>query len=186
MLIGGPSNAGGLFLNWATALAGKVRHPVSDPWRVPVWMPYVRGERTPLHDPDRRSVLDGLDLTHDAAALRRAAFEAAGFVVRHHLDLGEVDATRIVATGGGTRVAEWIQALADCTRLPVDVAAVPETAALGGAFISRVAAGLEAEFHHGARWARTSHRVEPDPTWEAPAAARYERFRELAGPPGVS
>ena len=104
-LIGGPSNAGGLFLNWATHLLGPGR-PTRSPDRVPVWSPYVRGERTPLHDPDRRAVLDGLDLTHGPAALRRAAFEAAGFVVRHHLDLAGREGPRGWSlTGGGVRVA---------------------------------------------------------------------------------
>ena len=56
-LLGGPSNAGGLFLNWATHLLARGDDPM--PERVPVWSPYVRGERTPLHDPDRRAVLDG-------------------------------------------------------------------------------------------------------------------------------
>ena len=142
VLLGGPSNAGGLFLNWATSLLGRPTGPV-DPSRVPVWLPYVRGERTPLHDPDRRAELHDLDLTHGAAALRRAAYEAAGFVVRHHLDLGQVDARRIVATGGGTHSAEWVQCLADATELPVDVVAVPEGGALGAAYLARATAGLE-------------------------------------------
>jgi xylulokinase len=180
VVIGGASNSGGLFLNWATGWLGRVRG-APDPRRVPVWEPYVRGERTPFHDPDRRAVLHDLDLTHDAAAVRRAAYEASGFVARHHLDLAEVSARRIVATGGGVRVAEWVQALADCTGLPVDVVAVPEGAALGAAFMARVAAGLEDEMAHGARWARRSHTVDPDPDWSEPVAARYARFRELAG-----
>ena len=33
----------------------------------------------------------------------------------------------------------------------------------------------------GARWARRSHTVDPDPTWVEPVAARYQRFREQAG-----
>src|SRR4051794_3894562 len=44
--IGGPSNAGGLFLNWAKSLLAPPASTV-DPHRVPVWSPYVRGERTP-------------------------------------------------------------------------------------------------------------------------------------------
>jgi xylulokinase len=40
---------------------------------------------------------------------------------------------------------------------------VPEGGALGAAFIARVTAGLESAMTDGARWARTSHRVEPDP-----------------------
>ena len=183
VLLGGPSNAGGLFLNWATSLLGRATGPV-DPHRVPVWLPYVRGERTPLHDPDRRAELHDLDLTHGPAALRRAAYEAAGFVVRHHLDLGEVAARRIVATGGGTHSHEWVQCLADATGLPVDVVAVPEGGALGAAYLARVTAGLERSAADAARWARTGRRVEPDPAWATPMAERYERFRELTGPTG--
>jgi xylulokinase len=177
-LIGGPSNAGGLFLNWATHLLARGDDPHPD--RVPVWSPYVRGERTPLHDVDRRAVLDGLDLTHGPAALRRAAFEAAGFVVRHHLDLSGVTARRLVLTGGGTRVPEWVQALADGTGLPADVVAVPEGAALGSAFFARLAAGLETDATAARRWARVDRRVEPDPAWVDACATRYQRFRALA------
>ncbi|MBV8236137.1 MAG: xylulose kinase [Acidimicrobiia bacterium] len=178
--IGGASNAGGLFLNWALDLAGRPKGEAV-PGRVPVWEPYVRGERTPYHDPDRRAVLHDLDLTHDAAAVRRASYEAAGFVTRQHIEMAGVESKRIVATGGGVRVREWVQALADCTGLPVDVVAVPEGAALGAAFMARVAAGREPDMAAGARWARTSHTVEPDPAWVEPVAARYRRFRELAG-----
>ena len=177
--IGGASNAGGLFLNWAMALAGRTNGTV-DPHRVPVWLPYPRGERTPYHDPDRRALLHGLDLTHGAAAVRRAAYEASGFAARHHLDLAATSPRRIVATGGGVRVPEWVQALADCTGLPVDVVAVPEGGALGAAFIARVAAGLDASMTDGARWARTSHRVEPDPAWARAVDDRYAQYRELA------
>jgi xylulokinase len=178
--IGGASNAGGLFLNWALDLAGRSKRDAV-PGRIPVWEPYVRGERTPYHDPTRRAVLHDLDLTHDAAAVRRAAYEASGFVTRQHIELTGVDAKRIVATGGGVRVDEWVQAIADCTGLPVDVVAVPEGAALGAAFMARVAAGLEPDMATGARWARTSHTVEPDAAWTGPVDERYRRFRELAG-----
>jgi xylulokinase len=180
--IGGASNAGGLFLNWTMDLAGRSRTSADPvPARVPVWEPYVRGERTPYHDPNRRAVLHDLDLTHDAAAVRRAAYEASGFVTRQHIELAGVEAKRIVATGGGVRVPQWVQALADCTGLPVDVVAVPEGAALGAAFMARVAAGLEPDMAAGARWARTSHTVDPDPAWTAAVDERYRRFRELAG-----
>ena len=52
-LVGGPSNAGGLFLNWATAARSATAPSRVDPARVPVWVPYPRGERVPLQDPDR-------------------------------------------------------------------------------------------------------------------------------------
>lgn len=184
LIIGGPSNAGGLFLNWARHVAGagdREVEPVTDPSNVPVWLPYVRGERTPLHRHDLRASLHGLNLTHTPAHVVRAAFETAGFVVRHHLDLaGDLIAPqRIVATGGGARVEPWVQALADCTGLPVDIVAVPEGGALGTAFIARCVAGLEAQMSDGSRWARVARRIEPNEKWMTAANERYEQFREL-------
>ncbi len=177
-LIGGASNAGGMFLDWATKFTGSAPGRTS-PASIPVWAPYPRGERTPFHDTGRRASLIGLDLSHDRPEVRRAAFEAAGFVVRQHIDLSGVPARRVVATGGGTGRPEWLQALADCARLPVDVALVPECAALGAAYVARMAAGLEQSLDGASRWARVGHRVEPDEAWVEPAARRYEMFKEL-------
>jgi xylulokinase len=188
--IGGPSNAGGLFLSWVDRLVGSPDPSPSsqppDPRLIPVWSPYVRGERTPFHDPSRRALLDGLDLTHGPAAVRRAAFEASGFVVRHLLDLAGVRPRRIVATGGGTRVGPWMQALADATGSPVSVFGVPEGAALGAAFFARMAVGLESDMTDASRWSRIDRVVEPDPLWTGPMEDRYARFRQLADGAGRS
>jgi xylulokinase len=188
-LAGGPSNAGGLFLNWVDRLCAAIgsgagdgtNASVGDPGRVPIWAPYPRGERVPFQDSARRAQLVDLDLTHDAASIRRAAFESAGFVTRRMIDASPAAAQRVVATGGGTRVEAWMQALADCTGLPVHVCAVPEGGALGAAFLARVAAGLESSMSDAARWARTSHVVDPDPAWANAVADRYARFCEVAG-----
>jgi xylulokinase len=186
VLVGGPSNAGGLFLDWAKRWVGESAAAGMDdvaPGDLPVWLPYVRGERTPLHRKDLRASLDGLGLAHGPAHVLRAAYEASGFVVRHHLDLATAAGLvprRIVATGGGTQVPIWMRALADCTGLPVDVAAVPEGAALGAAFMARCTAGLEARMTDASRWARTARTVEPDPAWVEAAEPRYQRFRALS------
>ncbi len=183
MLVGGPSNAGGLFVNWATGWLRESSEPAS-PGAVPVWAPYPRGERVPYDDHTLRGALGRLDLTHDAAALRRAAFEASGFVARRMIDATARDTgtspRRIIATGGGTRVDEWVQALADCTGLPVDCVAVPEGGALGSAYLARMAVGLETNMADACRWARTGRRVEPDPAWAGAVAARYDEFLALS------
>jgi xylulokinase len=184
-LIGGPSNAGGLFLDRARRWLGEVSPEALDavaPGDLPVWLPYVRGERTPLHRRDLRAGVHDLAVHHGPEHLLRAAYEAAGFVVRHHLDRAReagVAPQRIVATGGGTQVPHWMQSLADCTGLPVDVATVPEGAALGSAFIARCTAGVETAMTDARRWAKTARRVEPNREWQEAAEARYERFRQL-------
>ena len=179
-MVGGPSNAGGLFLEWAERLVGVTEDDAPlEPGRVPVWLPYVRGERTPLHDPDRRSSVHDLDLTHGPAQLRRAAYEAAGFVVRHHLELAGAPARRIVATRGALHDSAWLQALAHPTGLTVHTVAVPQGGAYGAAYLARTVAGLGDTLADAHRWARIATTVEPDPAWVDPTGERYERFREL-------
>jgi xylulokinase len=184
-LIGGPSNAGGLFLGQAQRWLAQTAVDRLDevvPDDVPVWLPYVRGERTPLHRRDLRASVHGVALHHGPEHLLRAAYEAAGFVVRHHIDLGReagLEPRRIVATGGGTQVDHWMRALANCTGLPVDVAAEPEGAAMGSAFIARCVAGLESSMNDASRWARTARTVEPDQAWVDAATERYTQFRAL-------
>ncbi len=176
--IGGPSNAGGLFLERVRALTGDPTAEPDHPGRLPLWVPYIRGERTPRHDPDLRAALVGLDVGHGPAEVLAAAYEAAGFVVRHHLDLAGTSPERIVAVGGGTHVERWTQALADATNLPVDVTAVPEGAARGAAWLARIGAGLEPnDLALARRWARIGRRVEPRPQWAEAANRRYPQWR---------
>lgn len=178
--IGGPSNAGGLFLRWARQLVGaRGSADPADPDRVPLWIPYVRGERTPLHNDSLRASLHELDLTHNRATLRRAAYEAVGFVIRRKLDLAGCTPTRIVATGGGVLDGAWMQAIADCTRASVVRSAVPEGAALGMAWLARMAAGLESSVDDATRWFRAKRPVYPDERWVKACDRRYERFCAL-------
>lgn len=180
-LIGGPSNAGGLFLNWVDRLTVDGGATGFDPDDVPLWQPFLRGERVPFHDPDRRASLHDLHIGMAPGSVRRAAHEASAFAVRHMLDLAGGVGRRIVATGGGAYSAPWVQALADGTGLPVDVVAVPEGAALGAAYLARVTAGLEPDASGAGRWARPGHRVEPLASTHAAVTARYDRYRDLAG-----
>ncbi|MBV8464196.1 MAG: hypothetical protein JO368_12940 [Acidimicrobiales bacterium] len=185
MLVGGPSNAGALFVDWARSLlpssrradGGPVRH--GSPDRVPVWLPYLRGERVPYHDPSLRAGLYDLDICDTPEGLQRAAFEASGFVVRSFLERAGVTARRIVASGGGTRSEAWMAAVADASGLPVDCVAVPEGAARGAAYLARMAAGLEGDLDGARRWAAVGRRVEPDSSWREACDRRFRRFAGL-------
>ncbi len=196
-LVGGPSVAGALFLSWVRGLLGLgwsgsraarlTRNralPVLDPGSVPVWLPWAWGERAPLHDPRLQASLHGMDLSQGVGSLERAAMEASGFVLRRLCDAveatGACRCTRVVASGGGSLDQSWMQAVADATGLPVDVPEVSEGAALGAAFLARVAAGLEgSDLTAALSWARLSSRIEPAPDWVELTAARMQRFREL-------
>jgi xylulokinase len=197
VMIGGPSNAGALFADWARTMTGGSSRPKAsgagtggdeplrpgDPFRVPVWLPYLRGERTPFHEPSLRSSLHGLDIAQGPDSVLRAAHEASGFVVRRIIERSGFGAKRIVATGGGSRSLPWMQAVADATGLPVETVAVSEGAALGAAVLARMAAGRESSFDAADGWSRAGRTIDPDPHWVAAADARFQQFEALS-PPG--
>ena len=191
--VGGPSNAGGLFWDRVRAMLGDppagagfdAAVAALDPGDLPLWLPSIHPERTPVAGTAPTASLLGLEASHRRAHLYRSALETAGFVVRRHIGVAGITPRRIVATGGGTAVGPWMQALADCTGLAVHVGAVPESAALGAAFAARLVAGLETDLADGARWSATARVVDPDPAWADPVEARYRRFETLAAGAGT-
>ena len=146
--IGGPSNAGGLFLGWVNPLvAGMIRQLI----RTRAGVVAVRPRRA-------RAVLrpgpSGCARRPGPHPRRRlgAAGRIRGVGLRRtsaHRAAAAHPPPRIVATGGGTRVQPWMQAIADATGLPVDVSAVPE----GAAWERRSSAG----------WRPASNRRSPTP-----------------------
>ena len=92
-----------------------------------------------------------------------------------------IDAQPGAAPGASSRRAAaprldgWVEALADCTGLPVHVCAVPEGGALGAAFLARLACGLETSMTDASRWARTARVVDPAPGWQPHVDERYAR-----------
>jgi xylulokinase len=179
-ILGGASNAGGMFVNWVRRSVAAAP-ATTDPLAVPVFVPYLKGERTPVHDISLRASIHGLDIGHDGGSIMRAGYEASAFVARRLMDLSGVKRSRVVASGGGTHDPQWMQALADCTGMPVELVAVPEGAALGAAWRARVVAGLDNN-NDVVRWMKPGRSYEPDPKWTDACDDRYQRWKELAGP----
>lgn len=110
----------------------------------PLFLPYLKGERSPFHDAGVRGAFLGLDRAHRAGSLRRAVLEGVALAIRHNLAaLGGVEGP-LGVLGGGASSAEWMQVLADITGLPVAVHANPVGAtALGAAMLGSQVLGWE-------------------------------------------
>jgi xylulokinase len=179
-MVGGASTAGGMWVDWVDRALRPDDEMAIGPRDVPVWWPWAKGERVPLHDRSLRVGLAGADISHGPRTLRRAAFEATGFVVRHIVELAAATGTvpqRFVVSGGGVRNDAWLQAIADVLGHPVVPVAFPDGAALGSAFLARMALGAETSLDDAARWARWSPPVEPRPPWAAAAEERYAQWK---------
>lgn len=144
-----------------------------------LFLPYFSGERTPIHDPHAKGAFFGLNLTHSRAHMYRALLEGIAHGTAHVTETyAEVGAapTRVLAVGGGTKNALWMQATSDIAMLPQEVCARTTGAAYGDAFLARVALG-EAEVGDIAGWNPVERRVEPARS-EALARA-YPLWRRL-------
>jgi xylulokinase len=186
-MVGGASNAGGLWVDWARRLfapglaRGSAPEPQPAPGHVPVWWPWARGERVPWHDPSLTVSLRGADISQGPESLLRAAYEASAFVVRHLVERASACGTepkRFVVSGGGSADRQWLQALADVLGRPVLPSAVPEGAARGAAFLARMALGWEPSMDDARRWADWAAPVEPDEAWAEAVEARYRSWSE--------
>ncbi|MEM1315283.1 MAG: FGGY-family carbohydrate kinase, partial [Pseudomonadota bacterium] len=142
-------------------------------------LPYFSGERTPIHDPDARGVLFGLDLTHSRGDVYRAFIEGIAYGTAHvtetYAETG-LPAQRIRAVGGGVKNPLWLQATSDATGLAQEVCARTTGAAYGDAFIAALAVGA-ASPEDVDRWNPVARVIEPV---EDPALARrYDQWKRL-------
>jgi xylulokinase len=102
-----------------------------------VALPYMLGEKTPIHDPDARGAFIGLSLATERGDLFRAVLEGIAYGFRHHLDvfaeLGH-QPRRVRVTNGGARSRLWKQVTADVLGIPLETLATHPGSALGAAF----------------------------------------------------
>jgi len=107
-------------------------------------LPYFSGERTPIHDVNAKGVLYGLNLTHSRGDIYRALIEGIAHGTRHVTDtFAEVGHSpeRVLAVGGGTQNALWLQATSDISGLDQIVSQQSTGASYGDAFLAAMAIG---------------------------------------------
>ena len=143
-------------------------------------LPYLSGERTPIHDPDARGVIFGLSLRHTRADVARAALEGIAQGIRLNvevmLEIG-VSIERLRAVGGGVNNPVWLQAVSDCLGERQEVV-TQRGAAYGDAILAAIGVGA-LERGEVASWIDVDRTVEPDPALAELYARQASRHRRL-------
>ncbi|MBQ6322276.1 MAG: carbohydrate kinase [Lachnospiraceae bacterium] len=109
---------------------------------VPVFLPFLMASN--VH-PNAKSVLVGMNVSHNRKHIARSIYEGIAFCHRYHLE--KLLATRdeapkaIRLSGGAARSKIWSQMFADICQLPVETVAADEAGALGCAIAAAVATG---------------------------------------------
>jgi FGGY-family pentulose kinase len=127
---------------------------------------YWQGNRTPYVDPEARGIIRGLSLKHTTGHLFRAIMEGVAYGTEHILrtfrDNGYV-VEEMVAAGGPTKSALWMQIHADVSSVPITLPEVPDGPALGSAILGAVAAGLFPDMQSAAtQMVHIRSRIEPN------------------------
>ncbi len=136
---------------------------------------YWQGNRTPHVDPEARGMMWGFTLAHTPAHVYRAILEGICYGTEHIFRTFRQHGyavQEIVATGGPTKSAFWMQLHADVSNVPITLTEAGEAAALlGCAVLAAVGAGVYADPQTAAAaMVRRTHTIMPD-------AARHEAYR---------
>ncbi|WP_321340651.1 FGGY-family carbohydrate kinase [Breoghania sp.] len=144
-------------------------------------LPYFLGEKTPLHDPFARGVIEGLTLSHDIGHLWRAVLEAYAYALRHHVevlrDMGH-PAERFIVSDGGSQSTVWMGIVADVMGAPVQRLGGHPGSCLGAAWTAAVGIGL-ADWGGISAFVSDAGKIEPNAGHLATYERGYARFREL-------
>ncbi len=146
-----------------------------------VVLPYFSGERTPIHDPDAKGMIFGLNLTHTRGDIYRALLEGIACGTNHVFETYEQAGhppERLYAVGGGTKNPVWRQATSDISGLTQIVRAKTMGAAYGDAFLAASAVG-DVAADAVETWNPVAFDIAPDLATHDVYARQYDQFRKL-------
>jgi xylulokinase len=115
-------------LEWVASLTGfadvsaaleAAAHSKLPAQQLPMFLPYLTGERTPHNNPNAQGVFFGLTSDIGPAELVRSTLEGVSFGLRDGLDAMPEKPTELSVIGGGSRSEFWAQILADILAVPL-------------------------------------------------------------------
>jgi xylulokinase len=149
---------------------------------LPLFLPYLSGERTPHNDPTAKGVFFGLSHGSERAQLAAAVLEGVAFALADgQAALTEAGAQidEVSVIGGGARSRHWGTLLASILDRPLTYHQGGEVGpAFGAARLARIAATGEDPVAV-CRPPPVAHRVEPDPARRDFHGGRWPLYRRL-------
>jgi xylulokinase len=139
-----------------------------------LFLPYLKGERSPFTDAFVRGGFVMLDRAHGPAEMLYSVMEGVAFSLRENLNLLDVTADTVRLIGGGALSAVWPQLIADVTGKIVEVADAPAAASAWGAYLQ--AASLLDCAETAPRFSR---RILPRPERVGRNNLRHQVFRSV-------
>ena len=148
-----------------------------------IFLPYLRGERSPIWNPDAKGVFFGMTYAHTRAHMIRSVMEGTACALRHNIETadeagGRVDLLR--AMGGSANSLVWTQIKSDITGKIIEVPSSDTATCLGAALLSGVAVGIYRDFSEAvSRTVSVQRTHQPDPSNQSVYETVYKNYLEL-------
>jgi xylulokinase len=148
------------------------------------FLPHMSGAASPVVDPRSLGVFAGLSTRSERGDLLRAIFEGLDYqfldIMTALQDAVAKPLERIIAVGGATRNAFWMQNKADVSGRPIEVPDVEEATPLGAAILAGIGVGLYADEMDAVQHVfRPGKTYQPDPERATQYARWFEIYRGL-------
>jgi xylulokinase len=177
-----PARAAGLTLHqWLDRLA-EAKPPGAEGLVV---LPYFLGEKTPVHDPAARAILDGLTLSHDIGHVWRALLEGYAYAIAHHVEtLNDIGhrTERFIVSDGGSASRVWMQIVADVLQRPLQRLKGHPGSCVGVAWTAAIGAGLATDWSGVSAFVTEGDRILPRAEFAPLYREGYRRYRSLYRP----
>lgn len=115
-----------------------------------LFLPYMRGERSPIWDAFARGVFCGLSLDTTKGDMIRSILEGTAYGIRQNMEIAEQDlglkVRDLKVVGGGSISPIWGQIKADVLKKNITTLTLQETAVLGAAMLGGMASGRYMDF----------------------------------------
>jgi xylulokinase len=146
-------------------------------------LPFFLGEKTPLHDPDLRGGLLGLNLTTTRGDIHRSFLEGIAYSARLHFEVFKdrgLDLRSIRITNGGSKSRLWREILADVLNRDLTSVIDHPGASYAAAVIAGIGTGLITDWSYVISGLEEGETISPNLDYVALYDERYHQYLEFS------
>lgn len=149
-----------------------------------LYLPYMKGERSPLWHTGAKGVYYGLSFDKTRAHMIRSTMEGVAYALKHNLDTalevgGKVNVMSSV--GGSANSDVWTQLKSDITGKVIEVPYSDHATSLGAAILAGVGVGLYESFDEAvSRTVKVIKKYRPNEANREVYTAGYKAYRQLS------
>jgi xylulokinase len=155
---------------------------ISSQQNVPIFLPYLSGERTPHNNPFAQGVFFGISHITSRAELTKAVLEGVAFAIadcQAVLKEAGTDVTKISVIGGGTKSKYWGRILANIVNKPLFYHNEGELGPAFGAARLSIIGDQNLPVNEIVTFPKIAHTIDPNQREHENYMLRFELYRKI-------